>query len=235
MKIKNYWKDINERLQTLVTDGFVKLPSLDIFELNGLATGISDEMNGSTFAELCTSHRSFLNDLCIEQYLTPKLLNIAQNIYGYKGPSSNQYHIARRVEAGNSKEMYRAHFDSHLFTMVLPIKIPQSIDGSGVGELIYFPNARSLPKTEVSNVFSKAYHKRFASAEGIEKFSLKHEKREDSFHTLEPLLFVGKNTLHTNKEVSLNCSSYRLTLLAHFFDTSPKYGVGSLLRILRNR
>jgi hypothetical protein len=61
----------------------------------------------------------------INKYLTPKLLNIAQKKFDYKGNISNQYHIARKVEPGNIKEMYRAHFDSHIFTLVLPIKIPR--------------------------------------------------------------------------------------------------------------
>ena len=70
---------------------------------------------------------------------------------------------------------------------------------------------------------------------GLEKFAVKHKKNTENFIELEPLIFIGNTTLHTNHPVSLSCSSYRLTLLAHFFDPSPKYGVGSLLRSLRNR
>ena len=148
---------------------------------------------------------------------------------------SNQYHIARRVDPGNSKEMYRAHFDSHLFTIVLPIKIPEAQNGGSIGDLIYFPNARKTPRNEISNAFGKALHKRFASKDGIEVFAKSHSKIVDDFLDYSPLLFVGNTTLHTNKQVSQDCSSYRLTLLAHFFDPSPKYGVGGILRMLRNR
>ena len=35
---------------------------------------------------------------------------------------SNQYHIARKVEPGNSKEMFRAHFDSHLLQWFCQLK-----------------------------------------------------------------------------------------------------------------
>ena len=69
----------------------------------------------------------------------------------------------------------------------------------------------------------------------MEKFSPQIKKKEDNFRNYEPLLFIGNTTLHTNYPVSLGCSSYRLTLLAHFFDPSPKFGVGGLLRLLRNR
>ena len=65
--------------------------------------------------------------------------------------------------------------------------------------------------------------------------SLKNQSKIDDFRDYQPLLFIGNTTLHTNYPVSNNCSSYRLTLLAHFFDPSPKYGVGGLLRLIRNR
>ncbi|MFL2487572.1 MAG: hypothetical protein ACJ0G2_04630 [Gammaproteobacteria bacterium] len=235
MNIENYWQDIDLRLESLLDKGFVKLPSLSQFDLDMLASNISADMGSSTFKELCPSHKKFLDKLSVSKYLTPKLFEIAQKVYSFRGDLSNQYHIARKVEPGNSKEMFRAHFDSHLFTMVLPIKIPSSNEEGTAGELIYFPNARTSPKNEISNFIGKAYHKKFGSKEGLEKFSCRKQKKVDSFRDYQPLLFVGNTTLHTNYPVSSICSSYRLTLLAHFFDPSPKYGVGSFLRFLRNR
>lgn len=230
-----YWKDIDVTLASLVQNGYVKLPSLEIFDLHTVAESINSEMEGATFAELCSSHKAFLEELDLDNILTPKLFEIAKNAFGYNGEISNQYHIARRVDPGNSKEMFRAHFDSHLFTMVLPIKIPVAQDGGTVGDLIYFPNARKSPKTEISNIFGKAAHKRFASKEGMKVFAKSHNQITDDFSDYSPLLFVGNTTLHTNKQVSQCCSSYRLTLLAHFFDPSPKYGVGGMLRMMRRR
>ena len=235
MEPLSYWDDIDVRLDKLVNDGYVKLPSLEGFGLDTIADNINAEMNGNTFSELCFSHQSFLQDLALDVNFTSKLFQIATDLFGYKGKISNQYHIARRVEPGNSKEMYRAHFDSHLFTMVLPIKIPKPTNGGTVGELIYFPNARKLPKSEFGNFLGKASYKRFASKEGIENFAKNHNKIIDDFYDYSPLLFVGNTTLHTNRQVSVDCSSYRLTLLAHFFDPSPKYGVGGLMRLLRAR
>ena len=231
----NYWENIDDLLIPLIEKGYVKLPSLSVFDLDSLAENINVEMNGSTFAELSPSHKLFLDKLDLDNILAPKLFEIAKNAFGYKGKISNQYHIARRVDPGNSKEMYRAHFDSHLFTMVLPIKIPVATDGGTTGDLIYFPNARKSPRTEISNIFSKASHKRFASKQGLEVFARSHDQKIDNFDDYSPLLFIGNTTLHTNKQVSRDCSSYRLTLLAHFFDPSPKYGIGGLLRMLRNR
>jgi hypothetical protein len=235
MKINEYWNDIDNRLEILVNSGSVKLPSIKVFELNNIASSISDEMGPLTFKELGTNHANFLEKLEIDKYLSPKLYEIAKKSFNFKGKISNQYHVARKVEPGNSKEMYRAHFDSHLFTMVLPIKIPELTMEEYSGELIYFPNSRSMPLNEITNFFGKAYYKKYASKEGLEKFSTKKEKMVEDFREYQPLLFIGNTTLHTNHPVSEYSSSYRLTLLAHFFDPSPKYGVGSLLRLLRNR
>ena len=233
--IGGFWSDIDERLEELVNIGAVKLPSLKKFKLNDIASNITADMKGATFTELCASHKSFLETLDLAKNLTPKLLDIARNHMGYKGDISNQYHIARRVEPGNSKEMYRAHFDSHLFTLVLPIKIPTANNGGTAGDLIYFPNARNIPKTEFRNFFGKAYHKKYASKSGIDKFSVKHQRFTDDFIDYEPLLFLGNTTLHTNRQVSSDCSSDMLTLLAHFFDPSSKYGIGGLTRWIRAR
>ena len=235
MGIDNYWSDLEDRLLELVDKGFVKLPSLEQFELENVASAIDHELNGKTFSEGSRSHKNFLDRLGLEKHLTPRLFDIACSRFGYTGEVTNQYHIARRVETGNSKEMYRAHFDSHLFTLVLPIKIPECLGEGTIGDLIYFPNIRENSKSEVTNFMGKAYYKRFASKEGMKTLALTHKQEVDNFRDYKPLLFVGNTTLHTNKQVSIACSSYRLTILAHFFDPSPKYGVGGFLRAIRNR
>ena len=235
MNIEEYWSDIDSRLESLLNDGYVKLPSLGMLNLENIASNISCEMGSLTFKELGEYHKKFLDELAIEKYLTPKLHKIASEVFSYKGDDSNQYHVARKVEPGNAKEMFRAHFDSHLFTMVLPIKIPETSNNGTAGDLIYFPYARKVPGNEITNFIGKAFYKRYASKEGMEKFSSNSTKKVDDFRDYQPLLFVGNTTLHTNYPVSSDCSSYRLTLLAHFFDPSPKYGVGGLLRLIRNR
>ena len=192
-------------------------------------------MGKSTFKEKCNKHEHFLNEIKINDYLAPKLFNIAKKKFNYNGHISDQYHIARKVEPGNVVEMYRAHFDSHIFTIVLPIKIPEIRQNGNCGELIYFPNIRSNPQNEFKNIIGKVYFKRYASKKGIEKLSKNYQKKINDFKDYKPLLFFGKTTLHTNYPVSKYCSSYRLTLLAHFFDDTPKYGVGNFLRNIRKR
>ena len=235
MNIEEYWSDIDSRLENLLIDGYVKLPSLRTLNLEHTASNISGEMGSLTFKELGSCHKTFLDELAIQKYLTPKLHKIAKEVFSYKGDDTNQYHVARKVEPGNAKEMFRAHFDSHLFTMVLPIKIPETSKNGTAGDLIYFPYARKFPSNEITNFIGKAYYKKYASKKGMETFSSDKPMKIDNFRDYQPLLFIGNTTLHTNFPVSLDCSSYRLTLLAHFFDPSPKYGVGGLLRLIRNR
>ena len=119
--------------------------------------------------------------------------------------------------------------------MVLPLKIPYSPSKNYIGELIYFSKIRKMPKNEIINLIEKFYYKRFASKKGLEKLSKNNLKKIDNFIDCQPLLFLGKTTLHTNYPVSFDCSTHRLTLLAHYFDDSPKYGIGNLLRLIRNR
>jgi len=156
MNNREYWEDIDSRLEELLDTGYVKLPSLANFDLDFLASDISNEMGALTFKELGLSHKKFLDDFEVHKYLTPKLHKIAEEVFNFKGDLSNQYHVARKVEPGNSKEMFRAHFDSHIFTMVLPIKIPETDEKGTAGDLIYFPSARKFPSNEITNFIGKA-------------------------------------------------------------------------------
>ena len=96
--IEEYWSDIDNRLKNLIENGYVKLPSLKIFELESIAASISDEMGSLTFKELGKNHKTFLDNLKIDKYLLPKLLEIAKTNFSFKGNLSNQYHVARKVE-----------------------------------------------------------------------------------------------------------------------------------------
>lgn len=232
---REYWENIDSIISELKTNGFVKLPSLEQLPLEVLADNIIHEMGGSNFKELGKWHKRFLQILEVDEYLSPKLFELAINAFSYKGNSNNQYHIARYVDRGNSKEQYRAHFDSHLFTIVFPIKIPSASINGSAGELLYFPNIRKSPKNELINFMGKLYYKIFANERGINSLAARSPLFIDDFKDQRPLLFLGNTTLHTNRSVSLEASSDRLTLLAHYFDPSPSFGIGNILRFLRSR
>ena len=69
--------------------------------------------------------------------------------------------IKRTVKPGEKFEGYRAHFDSHVFTLVIPINIPFEQNIENRGQLIFFPNIRKYKNNEFINILQKLYFKRF--------------------------------------------------------------------------
>jgi len=122
----------------------------------------------------------------------------------------------------------------HTFLQWFPIKIPESVEEMVQVDLYIFQMQEKCRLMKLVILLVKHSIKKYASKEGLEKFSCP-SKKKITLEIISHLLFIGNTTLHTNHPVFSSCSSYRLTLLAHFFDPSPKYGVGSLLRLIRNR
>jgi len=233
--MKKYLNLKKIEIDKLLEEGFVKLSPINkILNLEIFSKKISSEMKNLTFSTVCKSHEELLNKLNIHESLSPILFEIAKKYFNYKGDIENQYHIVRMVRPGDTKEQYRAHFDSHIFTLVIPIKIPVS-KNKEQGELILYPNARKYPKIEVENMLGKIYFKKYANKSSMSKLIKKKYARVENFEDMRPILFTGVTTLHTNRFVDPTIKENRITILAHFFDPSPKYGIGFILRKIRNR
>ena len=233
---ENYWDQIEENLSELSENGYTRLPSLECFNLERAYQSISEEMGEQTYKESGESHGKFLDQIGLRSILGPKLFELAKKDFGYKGTISDQYHIARYVQGGDESESFRAHFDAHLYTLVLPIRIPKVLsEDDTIGDLVFFPHVRKYPKSELRNIFDKFYFKRYASKTGINRLSKKKLMITENFQSYRPVIFSGLTSLHANKVVSLNASGNRLTLLAHFFDPNPNYGISYLLRVIRSR
>jgi len=231
----SYWDCLDAKLIELQEKGFTKLSSIEKLDLSEIDNSVSAQMGEKTFKESCPAHKIFREKMLLEKFLTPKLYQLAKEKFDYKGSIANQYHVARRVKNGGS-DKYRAHFDSHLFTIVFPIQIPQAeCPDDSNGELLFFPKIRKHPKSEFRNFFGKLWFRQYASEKGINKLSLKNAIMEESFSDYEPLLFLGNIVFHTNKPVFTQSESHRLTLISHYFDPGSKYGIGNMLRVLRRR
>ena len=89
----------------------------------------------------------------------------------------------------------RAHL-IHLFTMVLPIKIPNVSEKGISGELICFPKIRKMPTNEINNMIGKVYYKKYASKTGIEKLSNLHQKYVKILLIMNPYFFLLKLHAH---------------------------------------
>tara|TARA_B100000795_G_scaffold269751_1_gene260218 strand:+ start:13398 stop:14117 length:720 start_codon:yes stop_codon:yes gene_type:complete len=234
INFENYWDCLDDKFDELIKNGYVKLPSIANLDLKQISSQISSQISDKTYTELNDEHKMFIGNLLLEKKLAPKLFNFAKKNFGYKGLISNQYHVARLATPGEHK--YRAHFDSHIFTLVIPLQIPTSFNkNESIGELIFFPNMRPFPKNEFIDFMGKLWTKQYSSNSGIKKLVKKKKIHINSFRDYEPLLFLGNTVFHANKPLSLNSESNRLTLLAHYFDPFPNYSIGSLLRKIRLR
>ena len=115
------------------------------------------------------------------------------------------------------------------------IIIPK-ISSSESGQLITFPNLRVEPFGNIYNFISKLYYKFFFQGKkNIIKLSETKKSVEFDFTDNIPILFLGRATLHGSRGFDEIPEGIRITMLTHFFDPSPKYGIGNLIRLIRNR
>ena len=219
-----YKINIDEVKSNLVKRGYATLPSIKNYIKNkSFADEISKEIGNKNFIESSTLHLTLLKELDIESDLVPLLFSIAKENLNYKGSIDNQYHVSRKVIPGDTKECYRAHFDSHLFTIVFPLLIPLSNDQTPCGELMIFPNIRKNPKYEFQNIISKLWYKQYANKGRLNKLATARPMKIIDFHDYYLIIFRGNTFLHTNKELSNSVKHYRLTCLSHYFNTFVWY------------
>lgn len=234
--MNSYSDSLNINFEELTRNGYLRLPSLvDYCDLREWSKKIILSNKSETFTEATDQHISFIEELGITTTLASKLYEYAHNVHDYRGDRLNQYHIARYIMPKNNNESYRSHYDSHLLTLVLPVQIPKASSQYTTGQLVYKPNARRVPQNELQNIFQKLSSKKYGSASATTKLMEQEGVLVENFIDYCPLLFLGRTTLHANLPVSEFCEVPRLTLLAHFFDPNPTYGVGAFLRLLRRR
>ena len=231
-----YWDNLDSDLKKLLHDGYCYLsPIQDIFPLGDLYQSCAFEIGDKTYAENLSAHKRFIEEIGVSSVLLPALYALARTSMGYTGEGDDEYHISRLVRPGDLSEGYRGHFDSHLFTLVIPVQIPTNNEDNGPGSLIFYPNARVEPKNEFHNFLGKLYFKRYASETGFASLANKSYQGISDFRDSRPLLFLGRQTFHGNLPVATTISQNRLTLLSHFFDPGPSWGVGQILRKIRGR
>lgn len=234
MDIK-YSIDVEKIINEVNLNGFSKLPPLKNFiDLDMISDEMSKSIGSRNFQENNTVHKKVIKDLGLHETLIPRLYEHSINELNYKGDIDNQYLVTRKVNPGD-KESFRAHFDSHLYTIVLPIKIPTKIEDKNCGDLIYFPNIRKNPSNDIINLLGKIYYKKYASKESLSNLMKKSKYEIENFNNYQPLLFRGNTFLHTNFNLDSCYEHYRMTCLVHLFDPFKNFGIGSLIRKIRTR
>jgi len=230
-----YEYNVENCCREIFENGFSYLPSIKtLIDENNICDEALQEIGSKTYSTDNRAHKKLVDLMNLEP-LFESVFNKAVNDFRVSIDKTDRYFVARKVDPGQSSEKYRAHFDSHLLTIVLPISIPKPENGfSDRGELKAAPNARKFPRYELINILQKAYWKRYASEAGFDTVSKSTHVLTEYFDDYKPLAFLGTTTLHGNNFVSEKSES-RLTFLCHLYDPSPRYGIGTLLRKIRGR
>ena len=163
------------------------------------------------------------------------LLNDLSKQLNLKNYKKQKIYKVLRVIAGNrsEKESYRYHFDAHLFTILIPIIIPNKKNTNN-GDLIIFPNIRKINNSLVINIIQKILFQN-----RITKFLLKRNffiKKRSNVLKLKPeniYIFYGYRTLHGNQNI--DSGAIRATLLLHFYDLFDQSKLVKLNRNLRQK
>lgn len=221
----------NKEIELLLSQGYVKLPDLRSTED---PKEIISAKHSGTYSSSSQFQNSYHKTIDLNKIIS-QLSDIASLNFNKKVDDTDVYKILRVVQSSNINESYRMHFDSHLFTLVTPVVIPKT-NSSESGQLITFPNLRVEPIGEIYNIISKLYYKLFfRGKKNVMKLSRKFKAVEFDFSDNIPVLFLGRATLHGNRGFDKLPDGIRITMLTHFFDPSPKYGIGNIIRLIRNR
>ena len=140
----------------------------------------------------------------------------------------NSIHISRVVEGG-SKEKYRTHFDSHIFTLVVPIVMPnEEIDLRG--QLYLVPNLRQSPKNDLQNFITKLLALKYRGEKNFPRVQKLPGFKKVNLEVGQAILFNGSRSLHGNFEN--RSEGRRVTFIYHMTDPFPK-GFGFWMREIR--
>jgi hypothetical protein len=228
-----YSYSLDKVIQDLNCHGFAKLPSIQsLVEKNNYFEIFKNEGQYKTYKENSAAHLKLIDDMDLKK-LFVALYNHGKEL-GLRIDKMDQYFISRYITKGQISEGYRGHFDSHFITIVLPVLIPQDGSQYNCGELLAVPNFRGHISSEIINILQKAYFKKLNSEEAYRELINKGKGITLNFRDYEPFVFYGNRTFHGNFPLT-NSTSNRLTFLCHLYDTSPRYGIGALLRKVRSR
>jgi hypothetical protein len=218
----------------LISNGYTSLPQIKIESISSDEIDYLISSRDKTYTASTEFHKKYIEKNKIYLELKNDLKEIAKKYYKNKAKYDDTYSITRITKGSQSSESYLGHFDSHLFTLVTPVVIPEA-NTEEFGQLIIFPKIRKEPKNELINIFWKTFYKIYNTKEKFTKLMEKKNYVELDFKDSNPILFLGRVSLHANRGFKEDMKTYRITLLTHFFDPSPKYGIGNMLRIFRSR
>jgi hypothetical protein len=229
MSVKNFRNILDEALK----QGYAFAPQLkfkpSLFELNELLSG-----NKRTHIQDSQLHLKYLKK--IDKFILPELIKKAQKNLRRNIKENDLYRITKIVKPYEISESDRAHFDSHLFTLITPINIPKSISKINRGQLVVFNKLRQEPTNEIFNFLEKLYYFIFySSPHKLQKLSNTKKYVELDFYDMVPVIFLGRQCFHYSMPFESNDNESHILLITHFFDPSPFWSIGHINRYIRNR
>lgn len=150
-----------------------------------------------------------------------------------KSQGKSIYKVLRVVDGKMSKkEAHRYHFDAHLFTVLLPIYIPNNKNNKN-GDLVIAPNFRKLSKSLFVNVMQKFIYQNFIFKKFLHKKIIRDlfNFKQLNLQVGNLYLFNGYRSLHGNLEI--NSFDKRATLLIHYYDLFKESKLVQLNRKIR--
>ena len=219
----------NEQIGDLFNKGYSRIPQLffDKIEIE------NEKLGEKTYNENSKISQEFLSSFNFNE-LKVQLAKMAKDRLNITVDNDDTYSITRCLKSYDNLESYRGHFDSHLFTIVTPVKIPET-NSRESGQLIVFPKIRKNPKNEIINFYEKLKYKLLYGKEGgFQRLMNGNTFVEFDFKDETSIIFLGRQCFHGNRSFAKAPDGERITILTHFFDPN-KRGIGSLLRKIRKR
>jgi len=226
--------DLSEKLVQLLQNGYCFLPELMCLKAQEY-TEVLTQNSDKLYEENNSLHLEYLKEHLILEEIMPALADLARMHITKRKYLNDAYKVARVITNDDAKEAYRAHFDSHLFTLVTPINVPHDPHSIQNGELVLFNKIRKEPANEFENILGKIKFKKYYGKEGAETIQKNTSCKILNLINRVPVLFLGRQCLHYNLPLALSCKEPRITFLTHFFDVSPVFSIGNLNRIIRSR
>ena len=128
---------INQEIKELNEKGWVRLSDfkLDIKLKERLLR--ENDVDQKVYKENSNLSLDYLKATKLDRYLINLLKEFLPESYNSINPDF--YNVCRVVSSSDDKEAFRAHFDSHTFTVVSPIQIPLFEENQLMkGQLILF-------------------------------------------------------------------------------------------------
>jgi hypothetical protein len=233
--MKNTYSQKTAWIDELFNTGYVFLPD---FNYKGVQNDASAILNKSSSTHIQNSklHLDYLHLINVNNSIVEPLADAAYSRFNIKVSKNDLYCITKVIKPGEVSVSDRPHFDSHLFTLITPISIPEATSEER-GQLAVHSKIRTEPESEILNLFGKLkFYLMYSSKKGYRRLSVEFKPKEFDFSDMCPIMFLGRQNFHCSMPFQSKMpDSTHILLITHFFDPSPFWSIGSINRIIRNR